>query len=122
MMLDGPNYEDQHPEDSFRIVSDLSDPIKSNSFGGSPSSDKTRPLGQKRDRPPHKICEHSWQKDVFSQNVERRRGRPPLSVTESLLSAWSRQLRGQRRGRPPNNYPSLEKDQVSKFVKLCPDT
>ena len=56
-------------------------------------SAKTRPTGHRRGRPPHTDFEHSWQK--------------------VLLSLYDGRRRPFRRGRPPNNYSSLETDPVS---------
>ena len=71
-------------------------------------SDKTRPTGHRRGRPPRTDCEHSWQKVLLSLYDGRRRGRPPRPVLP-----WPLRPKEHRRGRPPNNYSSLETDPVS---------
>ena len=71
---------------------------------------KTRPTDHKRGRPPRTDFEHSWQKVLLSLYARRRRGRPPRQVLP-----WSLRPKGDRRGRPPNNYSSLEIDPVSRI-------
>ena len=73
-------------------------------------SAKTRPTGHRCGRPPRTDCEYSWQKVLLSLYNRRRRGRPPRPV---CLLPWSHRPKVHRRGRPPNNYPSLETDPVS---------
>ena len=81
-------------------------------------SSKSRPSGHTRGRPPHTSCEHSWEEVLVRQYDGRRRGRPPRSV---LRLPWSHRPKEHRRGRPPDNYPSLETDPVSMIFRL-PDT
>ena len=80
---------------------------------------KSRPTEHRRGRPPRTSGELSWHKVLLSLHRRRRRGRPPRSV---LLLPWSHRPKGPRRGRPPNNYHSLETDPASVFFFIgCPD-
>ena len=82
-------------------------------------STKSRPTGHRRGGPPRTSGELSWHKVLLSLHCRRRRGRPPRSV---LLLPWSHRPKGPRRGRPPNNYHSLETDPASVFFFIgCPD-
>ena len=82
-------------------------------------STKSRPTGHRRGRPPRTSGELSWHKVLLSLHRRRRRGRPPRSV---LLLPWSHRPKVPRRGRPPNNYHSLETDPASVFFFIgCPD-
>ena len=73
-------------------------------------STKSRPTGHRRGRPPRTSGELSWHKVLLSLHRRRRRGRPPRSV---LFLPWSHRPKGPRRGRPSNNYHSLETDPAS---------
>ena len=79
-------------------------------------SSETRLAGHRRGRLPRTFCEHTWQEVLFRQYDGRRRGRPPRST---LPLPWSLRPKGPRHGRPPDNYPSLETDPVSKIFRLC---
>ena len=82
-------------------------------------STKSRPTGHRRGRPPRISGELSWHKVLLSIHRGRRRDRPPRSV---LLLPWSHRPKGRMRGRPPNNYHSLETDPASVFFFIgCPD-
>ena len=82
-------------------------------------STKSRPTRYRRGRPPRTSGELSWHKVLLLLHRRRRRGRPPRSI---LLLPWSHRPKGPRRGRPPNNYHSLETDPASVFFFIgCPD-
>ena len=80
---------------------------------------KSRPTGHRRGRPPRTSGELSWHKVLLSLHRRRRCGRPPRSV---LLLPWSHRPKGPMRGRPPNNYHSLETDPATVLFFIgCPD-
>ena len=82
-------------------------------------STNSRPTGHRGGRPPRTSGELSWHKVLLSLHRRRRRGRPSRSI---LLLPWSHRPKGPRRGRPPNNYHSLETDPASVFFFIgCPD-
>ena len=84
-------------------------------------STKSRPTRHRRGRPPRPSGELSWHKHevLLSLHRRRRRSRPLRSV---LLLPWSHRPKGPRRGRPPNNYHSVETDPASVFFIIgCPD-
>ena len=102
------SFEPHSAEGGLRDFIQVDPPVFINWLPGGLA--KTRSTGHRRGRPPRTDFEHSWQKVLLSLYDGRRRGRPPPRP----VLPWSLRPKGHTRGRPPNNYSSLEIDPVSR--------